>query len=67
MHEVGHALWELIDEAGKTAWLHIGNEEDFADHFMNKMLKKPMCEKKDALFNEITKVNPPYMNNLNYN
>ena len=34
-HELGHALWELLDEESKAEW--IGSQEEFADHFMYYM------------------------------
>jgi hypothetical protein len=61
-HEVGHGLWELLDDEGRQAWLleatdtQWGPEEAFADHFMD------LCNGKIAmrhiLFEQITALSP---------
>ena len=68
-HEVGHALWELIDENARSVWLemYLGNttsnkvltqrdaEEEFADHFMYAVLGASHLMDFPRLFKEITK------------
>lgn len=34
-HELGHALWELLDEESQAEW--VSSQEDFANHFMYYM------------------------------
>lgn len=57
-HELGHALWELLDEKSKELWLvaekdhRHGAEESFADHLMYFLRQSPLPQKE--LFLEVT-------------
>lgn len=59
-HEVGHGLWELLEEEGRRRWLEeafgaYGPEEEFADHFMFLTGGRAMEMAFRELFMELTK------------
>lgn len=60
LHEVGHALWELISIRGRKKWHKAakedawGAEEAFADDFMNLCLGRTYDMNHEQLFREIT-------------
>lgn len=59
LHELGHALWELLDEEAKASWTKSqrdhrwGAEEAFADDFMYLMTSRPELMNDGALFREV--------------
>lgn len=58
-HEMGHALWELVDDESKEAWNasqadhRWGPEEAFADDFMHLVSGRRSDMNNEALFMEI--------------
>jgi hypothetical protein len=48
VHEMGHALWELLGQQGRKLWGD--TEESFADDFMNFVRKQPWLMHNEQLF-----------------
>lgn len=59
LHELGHALWELLDEEAKASWTESqkshrwGPEEAFADDFMYLATGRTELMNDGALFREV--------------
>jgi hypothetical protein len=62
-HELGHALWELLDEESQREWLETaeetewGAEEAFADNFMYKVRGDARLVEFPEVFERIILVN----------
>lgn len=59
LHELGHALWELLDEEAQASWTESqqahrwGPEEAFADDFMYLVTGRAELMNDGALFREV--------------
>ena len=63
LHEVGHALWELLDQVSQQAWIKAlqgllshrwGPEEQFADDFMYLCTGQTQFMQNEELFIQLT-------------
>jgi len=64
LHEMGHALWELLDDRSHATWQknqtshQWGAEEAFADDFMHLCRGETMEMNNEELFDQITQTGP---------